>query len=106
MHGAVTNTIRIEVETPPELIIFQRNVGQNPAEFASRFMGAVAKYVNLTSPMESITEQRFAVRLLRSANVSLDAMNAHLYQLSMSALIGNKYMTMNETNCTLNFTKA
>lgn len=104
-HESATDIFRVEVDTILELISCQTNVGENQSDFASRYTGGVAKFVNLTSPMDTVMERQFSVLLLRNANIPPDLMKARMYELTVTASITYSYAYSDKTQYVINLTE-
>lgn len=77
-----TEAVRHEVDILSDIVACVRRKDEAPREFATRFRGVIARYVNATKMLSPPVSRQFAVMMLRNAELSSDTMNAIMFQLS------------------------
>ena len=85
-----TEIVRMEVDLLTDIHTCVRNRKESPHNFANRFNGKVAMYVNQTTKLTDITSRQFAITLLRNASLNTTTLNALMFQLTAKAGEANK----------------
>ena len=78
-----TEKVRQELDMLTDVHTCIRKGDEQPADFVSRFKGAVARYVNHTAGIDESTSRQFAVMLIRNAQLTADNANTVSLQLVM-----------------------
>lgn len=78
-----TEKVRQELELLTGVHTCVRKSDEQPADYVNRFKGAVARYVNHTAGIDESTSRKFAVMLIRNAQLTSDTANAVSVQLVM-----------------------
>lgn len=74
-----THLVRGEVEDLSSILACVRKDDAAPREYSSRFTGAVAVYVNLTSGLIPATDRKLNIVMLKNEKLSNNTINALMY---------------------------